>query len=68
MSTMSLRMSDEDSALLRRLAEREHRSMNDTAILAIRRLAEQTVVEDAFDDAIAKVAARDATLLDLLSR
>ena len=65
---MSLRMSDEDSALLRRLAEREHRSMNDTAILAIRRLAEQTVVEDAFDDAIAKVAARDATLLDLLSR
>ena len=68
MSTMSLRMSDEDSALLRRLAERENRSMNDTAILAIRRLAEQTVVEDAFDDAIAKVAARDATLLDLLSR
>ncbi|MCC2314074.1 hypothetical protein [Cellulomonas xiejunii] len=61
-------MSDEDSALLRRLAERENRSMNDTAILAIRRLAEQAVVEDAFDDAISKVAARDATLLDLLSR
>lgn len=68
MSTMSLRMSDEDSALLRRLAERENRSMNDTAILAIRRLAEQTVVEDAFDDAVSKVAERDATLLDLLSR
>ena len=68
MSTMSLRMSDEDSALLRRLAERENRSMNDTAILAIRRLAEQTVVEDAFDAAISKVADRDATLLDLLSR
>ncbi|MCC2314071.1 hypothetical protein [Cellulomonas xiejunii] len=68
MATMSLRMSDEDSALLRRLAERENRSMNDTAILAIRRLAEQTVVEDAFADAVSKVAERDATLLDLLSR
>lgn len=68
MPTMSLRMSDEDSALLRRLAERENRSMNDAAILAIRRLAEQTVVEDTYADAISKVAERDATLLDLLSR
>lgn len=68
MATMSLRLSDEERALLRRLAERENRSMNDTAILAIRRLAEQTVVEDTFVDAVDKVAERDAALLDLLSR
>lgn len=68
MATMSLRLTDEERALLQRLAEREHRSMNDTAVLAIRRLAEQTVVEDAFDAAIERVATRDAVLLDLLSR
>ena len=68
MATMSLRMTDDEAALLRRLAEHEHRSMNDMAIVAIRRLAESTLVEEAYDDALHRVLERDAELLDRLSQ
>lgn len=68
MATMSLRMTDSETAMLRRLAEREHRSMNDMAVLAIRRLAESTLVEEAYDAALERVLARDAELLALLAK
>jgi predicted transcriptional regulator len=42
MSNMVLRLSDEETELLRQIAEREHRSMHDVALSAVRdRLTER---------------------------
>jgi predicted transcriptional regulator len=42
MSNMVLRLSEEETELLRRIAEREHRSMHDVALSAVRdRLTER---------------------------
>ena len=65
---MNLRLDDADSALLRELAEYEHRSMNEVVILAIRERADRLSKSGRTRAAFARIEQRDAEALDLLSR
>ena len=65
---MNLRLDDADTTLLRQLAEREHRSMNDVVILAIRERAEKLSKSERTRAAFARIEQRDAEALDLLSQ
>lgn len=66
MANMVLRLSDEETQQLRRVAEQERRSMHDVAISAVRdKLHERRRIQDEFMD---QWAERHADLLDRLSR
>ena len=65
---MTLRLSAEDEAKLRVLAEHTHRSLNDAAALAIRETAGRYAVGAAYEAALAEIAVDDAALLDALSK
>jgi uncharacterized protein (DUF1778 family) len=65
---MNLRIDEADSALLRALAEKEHRSMNEVVILAIRERAERLSKSERTRAAFERIEQRDAEALDLLSR
>ncbi|WP_421735439.1 DUF1778 domain-containing protein [Cellulomonas sp.] len=65
---LTLRLSDEDTQLLREQAELEHRSMNDVVVLAIRDRAARHVRAESDRDAIARLIERDRALLDLLAQ
>ena len=63
---MNLRLSDEDTAALRRKADEEGRSMQEVARAAIRQYTTDRAARLA--DAIARIRVEDAELLDRLSR
>jgi uncharacterized protein (DUF1778 family) len=65
---MNLRIDEADSALLRALAEKEHRSMNEVVILAIRDRAARLSKRERTRAAFERIEQRDAEALDLLSR
>ncbi|MGY4644769.1 ribbon-helix-helix protein, CopG family [Cellulomonas sp. URHB0016] len=65
---MTLRLSEEEAAILRDLAEAEHRSMNDVVVLAIRDRAARRVGREASTEAIARLIERDRDLLDRLAK
>ena len=62
-----LKLSDEDQAALREQADREHRSMHEVAVLAVRErigMAQRAAVLDTIVDSI---VSQDAKLLDVLA-
>ncbi|MFD4421345.1 hypothetical protein ACFWN7_07555 [Agromyces sp. NPDC058484] len=65
---MNLRLDEADGALLRALAEKEHRSMNEVVILAIRERAERLAKSERTRAAFERIEQRDAEALDLLSQ
>lgn len=63
---MVLRLSDEETELLRQIAEREHRSMHDVALSAVRdRLTDR---QRRREQVMATFDAEHAELLDRLAR
>jgi predicted transcriptional regulator len=62
---MTLRLTDDEAAALRVVAEREHRSMQDVAREAIRQYV--TARARRRDEAIAQVLREDGPLLDRLA-
>ena len=65
---LTLRLSDEDTQLLRDQAALEHRSMNDVVVLAIRDRAARHLRAESDREAIARLVERDRALLGLLAR
>jgi uncharacterized protein (DUF1778 family) len=65
---MNLRLDEEDSALLRALAEAEHVSMHEAALRAIRRSAREVAHTDRVREATAEMMDRWGEVLDRLSR
>jgi predicted transcriptional regulator len=63
---MTLRLSDDDAAALRETAEREHLSQHEVAVRAIR--AYTSGRQSRLEAAVARVAERDAELLDRLGK
>jgi uncharacterized protein (DUF1778 family) len=68
MMALTLRLSDEDTALLRAQAAIEERSMNDVAILAIRERAVRHDRAETDRGAVARLIERHAGTLELLAR
>jgi uncharacterized protein (DUF1778 family) len=65
---MNPRLDDEDSALLKALAEAEHVSLHETALEAIRRSARELAHTDQVREATAETTARWGDVLDRLGR
>lgn len=63
---MTLRLTEEETEILRKTAERENRSMQEVARLAIVEYA--TRRNELRDKAIARIVAENAELLDRLGR
>lgn len=64
---MTLRLSDEETELLRRQAEREHRSMHEVVRLAVMSRIEGSLREATIRESARSVIERDALALKLLS-
>jgi len=65
---MTLRLTDEETELLRRLAEREHRSMHEVVRLAVVERAARASHEAERDEILDWADERYADLLDRLSQ
>ena len=65
---MNLRLDEEDSALLRALAEAEHVSLHEAALRAIRRSARDVAHTDRVKEATAEALDRWDEVLDRLSQ
>lgn len=65
---MNLRLDDEDSALLRALAEAEHVSMHEAALRAIRRSAREVAHTERVREATGEMLDRWGDVLDRLGR
>lgn len=65
---MTLRLSDEETEILRALAEREERSMHEVVRLAVLDRAERTAKAGEIDALLERATTRYADLLDRLSR
>lgn len=65
---MTLRLTDEETELLRALAEREHRSMHEVVRLAVLDRASRAGREAERDEVLDRAEERYAALLDRLSR
>lgn len=65
---MTLRLTDEETELLRRLSEREHRSMHEVVRLAVLDRAARAEHEAVRDETLSWAETRYADLLDRLSR
>jgi len=65
---MNLRLDDEDSALLKALAEAEHVSLHEAALRAIRRSARELAHTDRVREATAEMLGRWGEVLDRLGR
>ena len=65
---MTLRLTDEETELLRRLAEREHRSMHEVVRLAVVERAARANHEAERDEILDWAQDRYADLLDRLSQ
>jgi len=65
---MTLRLSDEETEILRALAEREHRSMQEVVRLAVLDRAARAGREVERDEVLDWAESRYATLLDRLSQ
>jgi uncharacterized protein (DUF1778 family) len=65
---MNLRLDDEDSTLLRALAEAEHVSLHEAALRAIRRSARELAHTDRVREATAEMVDRWGDVLDRLGR
>jgi uncharacterized protein (DUF1778 family) len=65
---MNLRLDDEDSALLKALAEAEHVSLHEAALRAIRRSARELAHTDRVREATAEMLDRWGDVLDRLGR
>jgi uncharacterized protein (DUF1778 family) len=63
---MNLRLDDEDSALLKALAEAEHVSLHEAALRAIRRSARELAHTDRVREATAEMVDRWGEVLDRL--
>jgi uncharacterized protein (DUF1778 family) len=63
---MNLRLDDEDSALLKALAEAEHVSLHEAALRAIRRSARELAHTDRVREATAEMLGRWGDVLDRL--
>jgi hypothetical protein len=63
---MNLRLDDEDSALLKALAEAEHVSLHEAALRAIRRSARELAHTDRVREATAEMLGRWGEALDRL--
>jgi uncharacterized protein (DUF1778 family) len=63
---MNLRLDDEDSVLLRALAEAEHVSLHEAALRAIRRSARELAHTDRVRQATAEMLGRWGEVLDRL--
>lgn len=63
---MNLRLDDEDSALLKALAEAEHVSLHEAALRAIRRSARELAHSDRVREATAEMLDRWGEVLDRL--
>jgi uncharacterized protein (DUF1778 family) len=68
MMAMNLRLDDEDSELLRALAEAEHISLHEAALRAIRRSARELAHTDRVREATGEMLARWGEVLDRLGR
>lgn len=64
---MTLRLSEEETELLRRQAEREHRSMHEVVRLAVMSRIEGSLREATIRESARSVIERDALALKLLS-
>jgi uncharacterized protein (DUF1778 family) len=65
---MSLRLDDEDSALLKALADAEHVSLHEAALRAIRRSAREVAHTERVREATAEMLGRWGEVLDRLGR
>jgi uncharacterized protein (DUF1778 family) len=65
---MNLRLDDEDSALLKALAEAEHISLHEAALRAIRRSARELAHTDRVREATAEMTGRWGEVLHRLGR
>jgi uncharacterized protein (DUF1778 family) len=65
---MNLRLDDDDSALLKALAEAEHVSLHEAALRAIRRSARELAHTDRVREATAEMLDRWGGVLDRLGR
>ena len=65
---MNLRLDEEDSALLRALAEAEHVSLHEAALRAIRRSAREVAHTERVRKATAEMVDRWGEVLDRLGR
>jgi uncharacterized protein (DUF1778 family) len=65
---MNLRLDEEDSALLRALAEAEHVSLHEAALRAIRRSAREVAHTERVSEATAEMLGRWGDVLDRLGR
>ena len=65
---MTLRLTEDETAALRRRAEREGRSMQEVARAAVRQYIETRNRTELLDELFDRAAAEDAELLDRLSR
>ncbi len=65
---MNLRLGDEDSALLRALADAEHVSLHEAALRAIRRSARELAHTDKVREATTEMLDRWGDVLDRLGR
>jgi uncharacterized protein (DUF1778 family) len=65
---MNLRLDEEDSALLRALAEAEHVSLHEAALRAIRRSAREVAHTERVSEATAEMLDRWGDVLDRLGR
>jgi hypothetical protein len=65
---MNLRLDDQDSALLKALAEAEHVSLHEAALRAIRRSARELAHTDRVREATAEMLGRWGEVLDKLGR
>jgi len=65
---MTLRLTDEETEILRALAEREHRSMHEVVRLAVLERAERSAHESERDEVLDWAETRYASLLERLSQ
>jgi uncharacterized protein (DUF1778 family) len=65
---MNLRLDEEDSSLLRALAEAEHVSMHEAVLRAIRRSAREVAHTERVREATAEMVDRWGEVLDRLGR
>lgn len=65
---LTLRTTEVEDAMLTEMAEREHRSRNEIALLAIRERAERLSKSARTRAALDRIEKRDAEALDLLAQ
>jgi predicted transcriptional regulator len=65
---MTLRLTEDETAALRRRAEREGRSMQEVARTAVRHYIETRSRTELLDELFDRAVAQDAELLDRLAR